>query len=258
MVHFAPHLSGTVEGVSLADMLQIFHYGKKSVTVHVGGQPSGRVVLMLGEIYHAECGDCEGEPALAKLMEQTQVRIRTSPLEVAPRHTIDRSFNAVVLDIARARDEHERDTLDLASPKVPIEEPRDEPSNLEARLRAWVRAQAGVEHAALIEPTRHEVLACDSDALWESLVKTSVLQSLCAPYFDDAFSEVEAALGNRGLGRDHERLTMVTFGAHRAVLAMVPSRSWLAVLFCSADEVSAGLAMAHMSSFQKALPSWGG
>lgn len=255
MVQFAPHMSGTLEGVSLADVLQVFHYGKKSVTVHVGGRTSGRVHMVSGEIHHAECGDAEGELALGRLINQTQVRIRTTPLETPPPHTVTRSFGAVVLDIFRAHDENVRDTADLPLPaNADPSDPRSDA--LRRQLAGWLEGHTSIEHAAIIEPVHHKILACDDEALWTTLVQTALLQSLCAPYFDDAFAEVDAALGPVPTRDEDSRVTLVTFASRHYVLAPVASRGWIVVLIVRAADASAGLALAHMSGLEKAIGTW--
>ena len=255
-MHFDPHLSGTVEDVSLADLLQLFHYGRKSVTLHVSGSRSGKVVMQDGEIHHAQCANQQGEDALAALLGQRLVRIRTSGAEERSPHTVQRSFSAVVLDLLRKHDEFERDTADLAEVARSME--RAMAKALEQCLKTWLESHPDVEHAALIDPRQHSVLACDSQPLWGGVVQSSLLQTLVTPYFDDSFADLDKLLSPPLASEQlkHDRETVVTFAGRRYVLAMIPERGWVAVLVFRAVDVSAGLSLAHMRALQKVVASW--
>lgn len=254
-MHFDAHVGSAVEDVSLADLLQLFHYGRKSVTLHVSGPRSGKVVMHEGEIRHAQCAHEEGEEALATLVAQRLVRVRTSGADRRSPRTIRRAFGAVVLDLLRRHDEFERDTSDLVEVAKSME--RATASAVERQLHAWLERHADVEHAALINPRAHSVLACDADKLWSGVVQSSLLQTLVAPYFDDSFAELDALLppvSSEDWGED--RQTVVTFAGRRYVVGMIPERGWVAVLVFRAGEVSPGLSLAHMLAFRKAVAGW--
>ena len=254
-MHFDTHLASAVEDVSLADLLQLFHYGRKSVTLHVSGPRSGKVVMHEGEIRHAQCAHQQGEDALAALVAQRLVRVRTSGADRRSPRTVRRAFGAVVLDLLRRHDEYERDTSDLAEVARSME--RATASALDQQLRAWLARRADVEHAALINPRAHSVMACDAQNLWSGFVQSSLLQTLVAPYFDDSFSELDPLLPPLSVedwGED--RQTLVTFAGRRYVLATIPDRGWVAILVFRAGEVSQGLSLAHMCSLRKAVTGW--
>ncbi len=98
--------SGYVHGVALVDLLQIFHYSRRSLTLHV--EPNAAIYVSGGEIIHARVGDIEGELAISTLLARTSGRIRTTSPEVAPT-TIHRPFNFLLLDALRDMDEAHRD-----------------------------------------------------------------------------------------------------------------------------------------------------
>lgn len=255
MMQFDSVLNGAMEDVSLADLLQLFHYGRKSVTLHVSGPRPGKVVMQGGEIYHAQCAQQQGEDALAALLAQRLVRVRTTGADQQSPQTVRRAFGAVVLDLLRRHDEFERDTSDLAEVAQSME--RAKAKALEQRLMAWLEQHRDVEHAALLDPREHSILACDAQKLWGGIVQSSLLQTLIAPYFDDSFSELGAVL--TPLDADlpaEEKQTVVTFAGRRYVLAMVSERGWVAVLIFRAAEVSAGMSLAHVRALQGVAGSW--
>ena len=257
MVHFDAKLTGTVEDVSLADLLQLLHYSRKSVTLHVSGTRAGTVILVEGELAHAASADLVGEDALAALLAQKLVRVRTCAVDRSTPRTITRSFGAVILDILRRRDEHKRDTGDLPMQARPID-----PSlitNLTRDLRRWLDARPDIEHGALIDPREHFVLACDSPKLWGGLVHSLLMQTLVAPYFDDAFSEIAELLPEKGPDNNvdvDDQQTVVTFGGRRYVLGLVPHHGWVGALIFDASSVSHGLSLTHMVSLRLAVAGW--
>ena len=254
MVHFDAKLTGTVEDMSLADLLQLFHYARKSVTLHVSGYRGGSVVMVDGEIHHAASTELEGEDALAALLAQKLVRVRTCAATPHVPRTVQRSFGAVLLDLLRQRDEWARDTGDLPVPeRVPDE---DLVADFEPLLKPWVERRPDIEHGAIIDPRAHYVLACDSPRLWANLVQTLMMQTLVAPYFDDAFEEIDGLLPALSGRPPEDRQTVVTFSGRHYVLDLLPQFGWLAVLIFRASNVSHGLALTHMVSFRQAIEAW--
>jgi hypothetical protein len=102
--------SGFVHGVALVDLLQIFHYSRRSLTLHV--EPGGAIHVHDGEIIHAKVGDLEGEPAISKILERTRGTFRTAAAEVVVA-TVERPFNFLLLDALRGLDETARDSTDV-------------------------------------------------------------------------------------------------------------------------------------------------
>ena len=254
MVHFDAKLTGSVEDVSLADLLQLFHYGRKSVALHVSGYRGGTVVMVDGEIRHAECAEQEGEEALASLLAQKLVRVRTGAVAHPSPRTVRRAFSAVVIDLLRRKDEVERDTGDLP---VPERGAAPEGDDLDRRLKAWLDDHPDVDHGALIDPRAHCVVACDCSTLWGALVQSLLLQTLVAPYFDDSFDEIGDLLPSMSpQNRAEDRQTVVTFGGRRYVLGLIPERGWVAALIFGASEVTHGLSLTLMANLRRSVPVW--
>ncbi|MFN7963691.1 MAG: response regulator [Thermoanaerobaculia bacterium] len=106
-------LWGQVHDLSLIDLLQMYHYGKRSVVLHLSGPPSGTIQVANGEIVHAAMANLEGEPALRALLQATAGAVRTEVVSPeASRVTISRDFGTLLLDALRQIDEdtHEENT----------------------------------------------------------------------------------------------------------------------------------------------------
>lgn len=101
---------GSVHGLSLPDLLQLFHLSRRSLVLGVRGpRRQGSVVFSEGEIIHAEVGDFQGECALQVLLAMSSGAIHTSPFRDAPR-SIRGDFQGVLMDAFREIDEQGRDT----------------------------------------------------------------------------------------------------------------------------------------------------
>lgn len=95
---------GSVHGLSLVDMLQMFHLARRSITLTVAENVSASVSMQAGEIIHAERGPLVGEPALCAILSAQSGSVSTSPLGPV-RRTISRSFSSLLLDVLRQIDE---------------------------------------------------------------------------------------------------------------------------------------------------------
>ncbi len=98
---------GTVHGLSLIDMLQMFHYGRRSISLTIGGRVQGELHIRDGEVVHAKRGDLEGEAALREILAMPSGSVRTSAL-ASSESTITRNFQSLLLDVLRELDEAER------------------------------------------------------------------------------------------------------------------------------------------------------
>lgn len=95
---------GTVHGLSLIDMLQMFHYGRRSLTVELLGKVGATLSMREGEIVDARHGLESGEAALRAILRLPAGSLRTRSLQpVAP--SISREFQGLLLDLLRELDE---------------------------------------------------------------------------------------------------------------------------------------------------------
>ena len=102
---------GQVHGLSLVDVLQMFHFGRRSITVLIGS--TGRIVLREGEVVHAVSAELAGEAALRDLITRDAGHMRTTPLsEHETERTIERDFDGLLLESLRQHDEDHRAATD--------------------------------------------------------------------------------------------------------------------------------------------------
>lgn len=99
---------GTLHGISLVDVLQMFHLSRRSVCLTVGGRTGGAIHVREGEIVHAVQGNSVGEEALRSILGVPSGSIRTAPLESEQR-SIERTFQGLLLDMLRGLDEEQKD-----------------------------------------------------------------------------------------------------------------------------------------------------
>jgi DNA-binding response OmpR family regulator len=95
---------GSLHGLSLVDILQMFHYGRRNATITIGGTLPGRIHAEAGQVVHADTDKDRGEKALIALLQARSGSVRTTVLSSEER-TIKRSFDALLLDLLRVIDE---------------------------------------------------------------------------------------------------------------------------------------------------------
>ncbi|MBX7221474.1 MAG: response regulator [Blastocatellia bacterium] len=95
---------GSIHGLSLIDMLQMFHFGRRSITLVIGGAAPGSIHFQGGEVIHAQCGPKQGEEALQILLNTPSGSVQTSTFQPVPQ-TIHRPFDSLLLDVLRVIDE---------------------------------------------------------------------------------------------------------------------------------------------------------
>jgi CheY-like chemotaxis protein len=111
---------GAVHGLSLIDLLQMFHYMRRSITVRLLGSTPASVSMQNGEVVDARWGaDSSGEDALEQILKQPAGPLTTAALEEHPR-TIEHEFRALLLDQMCRLDEHNRPEGIRVSPSPPV------------------------------------------------------------------------------------------------------------------------------------------
>ncbi len=96
---------GNLHGLTLVDILQMYHYGKKNVSISVGGPTGGRIDVHDGEVIDAEFHGLKGEEALRALLALQSGWIQTAPLRAVRLVRIERSFEMLIMDSMRMIDE---------------------------------------------------------------------------------------------------------------------------------------------------------
>lgn len=96
---------GSIHGLSLVDLLQMFHYARRSLAIVVDGWSPGHIFLDDGRIVHAVYRDLVGEAALQAILAMPAGSLRTMVLPDATPHSITRDFSTLLLDVLRTLDE---------------------------------------------------------------------------------------------------------------------------------------------------------
>jgi DNA-binding response OmpR family regulator len=105
---------GMVHGLSLIDMLQMFHFGRRSLTLELIAKTCSTVSMKDGEIVDARHGTEAGETALRAILRMAAGSLKTRSL----RHftpSIDREFQTLLLDLVRELDEASRSLPPMSS-----------------------------------------------------------------------------------------------------------------------------------------------
>ncbi|HEY4059013.1 MAG TPA: response regulator [Kofleriaceae bacterium] len=96
---------GSIHGLSIVDLLQMYHYARRSLAIVVDGYAVGHVFLEDGRIVHATHRELTGEEALRAILATPAGSLRTMVLPEGTPHTIARDFEGLLLDSLRANDE---------------------------------------------------------------------------------------------------------------------------------------------------------
>lgn len=98
---------GSVHGLSLVDMLQMFNYSRKSISITVSGREPGVIHFREGQVIHVEHAGLVGEAALRSILAKPAGTLSTSALPAQLERSVLRDFREVLLDALRAIDESE-------------------------------------------------------------------------------------------------------------------------------------------------------
>ncbi|MET0384562.1 MAG: response regulator [Polyangiales bacterium] len=120
---------GTVYGLSLVDMLQMFHLSRRTIALSLGGQPPGTIFFRNGELIHAAYGDIRGTAALRELLRAESGSIATAPLAEPAERTITAPFDHVLIESLRQLDEGHRERA--APTPLPLPSELDDSFDLE-------------------------------------------------------------------------------------------------------------------------------
>jgi len=97
---------GQVGGISLADLLHVLHFGKRTVAIHVRRRGrDGWIYLEQGEVVHSVLGDASGVDAFRQILAWRDGQFGTEPRRTSAARTIDEPFNSILLNAFRILDE---------------------------------------------------------------------------------------------------------------------------------------------------------
>jgi CheY-like chemotaxis protein len=120
---------GVLRRVGLQEVLQLECLGRKSSVLEVAGEGMrGRIFIRDGSIIHAQVGDHKGEIGFYKIFSLDGGEFTLKPFEDPPEETIEGSWEFLVMEAARVRDEVGDPTAGKPDhePSVP-EKPKEAP-----------------------------------------------------------------------------------------------------------------------------------
>lgn len=156
---------GSIHGLSIVDLLQMFHYARRSLAIVVDGWAPGHVYLQEGRVIHATYRDLAGEPALRAILAMPAGSLRTMVLPEGTPHTISGSLEALLLDALRQLDENGGDSggmsaWDLDGPLDALDAP---PRPRLAGYSERLRRIDGYRTSVLVDSTSGVILSSDGE-----------------------------------------------------------------------------------------------
>ncbi|HEX3798172.1 MAG TPA: response regulator [Verrucomicrobiae bacterium] len=110
---------GVLRQVSLQDVIQMECLNRNSSILQVNaGQWQGEIFIKDGSIIHAHAGDRNGEAGLNKILGLKGGEFNLRPFTEPPIQTIDGSWEFLLMEAARARDEESENEIPEAPPSV--------------------------------------------------------------------------------------------------------------------------------------------
>lgn len=127
---------GSVHGVSLVDMLQMFHFGRRTIALHIASIEPGTIEFRDGEIVHVVRGELVGVEALRAILATPNGAMSTSVPVGDGDVSIDIPFSALLMDVLRELDETSK-----AAPSSAV--PGKSEDSLDALFEEWVSLRPG-------------------------------------------------------------------------------------------------------------------
>ncbi|MBI4913281.1 MAG: DUF4388 domain-containing protein [Acidobacteria bacterium] len=103
------NLKGSLQSISLTDVVQLLHVNKKTGELRVSnGKEKGILFVVDGEVLHAELGTLKGEGAAFETLEWERGEFEFFPVKVRPGGSIRRSVPDLLMEAARTSDSRRR------------------------------------------------------------------------------------------------------------------------------------------------------
>ncbi|WAS90791.1 response regulator [Nannocystis punicea] len=241
---------GTVHGLSLIDMAQMFHLSQRSVTIVVthADQPPSKIHFRRGEIIDAAHGSASGCSALRAILASSSGALHTTSLEADVVPTIDAPFDQLLLASLTELDEeqHEARRPSDAQPLFELED--DEPQApgdsaqspaptrvpaVDAVCRRFSESVDGALACAVVDLAAGVLLGHHQRRVGAVPLSESALTATCLDLFG----------GRLALGRLQE--IQLTASEHYIFGKRLAGREWALVL-CTDRSISIGLGWAQL------------
>ena len=225
---------GSIHGLSLVDLLQMFHYARRSLAIVVDGLAPGQVFLEDGDIIHAAYRELVGESALRTILAMPAGSLRTMVLPQPTPRSITRDFQTLLLDSLRTVDEDSLSTDDYPLDELePVAAP--EPVSHVERLIERLRRLDGYSSIMMIDGDDGVVLG--SDCTMSSLDVEATASGYC-----ELFRLERALLDSLGLGDRIEDVVITLSTQYHVLHAIAGEPSLLLCVVLDRSRASLGLA----------------
>jgi CheY-like chemotaxis protein len=113
-----------IQSKSMVDLIQIECLSQSSCVLRITNGPlAGRIWINHGELFDAEAGELKGEEAFSHILSWKSGNFEVLPSEPKRPQTIQKSYNALLLETAQAMDESLSEAADPGARKRPATDP---------------------------------------------------------------------------------------------------------------------------------------
>lgn len=191
---------GRVHGVSLVDLLQMFHLSRRTIALRLG---EGSIHLRDGEVIHAEAGDLAGEDAFQLLIGLTSGELDVEELKAVP-ITVERSFETILMDALVKMDERNAG-IDIDSDALTVRPPDNSgvrancrTENFDSVCQAFIDGVQDAMCCAVVGLDEEaQVLGIATIEGLEAAVEPSMARAAAALFRSTGVVELEIALAAR-------------------------------------------------------------
>ncbi len=253
---------GSLHGLSLLDLLQVLHAGRRSTSLEIAGHSSGAIHMRDGMVVHAECDGVVGEPAFRSLLRGASGSIRTAPLSAA-RRTIDRGFESLLLDSLRQLDEEDwayaPEPIELTTSSLDLLSEEDETTPaahdhaglLDDDCARIVESTKGGLLCAVVDLDEGVVLGINRTAGDATTLGGIVLATLMDTLRGDHVSQMDRTFVGDGAGADHggcEPMDVQISSMRTSQFIRVINRGRAAVMLVTSRNINLGMGWAALRS----------
>lgn len=205
-----------INGVSLVDLLQMFHMSRRSVTLKL---PEGKLHIRDGEVIHAEYGDATGELAVRKMLELRGGELETDCLLSTP-ISVRRPLASVLLDALVSLDEEHEGVPGYAQNHANDSHPDVDTSQtrvaqLDAICGSINQNVEGALCCVIVDLDRAMLLGCDQRVQLPNIGHEVLLDTTLSLFARGRLPSLEALLDEDGLeAHSQTRELCIAHGDH--------------------------------------------
>lgn len=205
-----------INGVSLVDLLQMFHLSRRSVTLKL---PEGKLHIRDGEVIHAEYRDATGELAVRKMLELRGGELETDSLTSTP-VSVRRPLASVLLDALVALDEQNGGPPSFGHDQANDTHPESTSGHsrvaqLDAICGGINQEVEGALCCVIVDLERATLLGCDERVPLPNVGQEMLLDTTLTLFATGRLPSLEALLDEEGVDSNSQtRELCISHGDH--------------------------------------------